>query len=189
MPIANFSSLAYPTVRSSSWVQDILKILVASLLISLSSYIRIPLFFTPIPLVLQSHVVLLMAALLGAKRGTLATLIVLFLGMLGLPVFAGATPGLLCLMGPTAGYLVGYVCAAFLTGYLFDRIQNQKSMRALLSIGLGNIVIYFFGASWLSMFLGWSSSLMLGVIPFLIGDLLKVLCVTKGLQFWHRRFS
>ncbi len=189
MPTANFPSLAYPEVRSSSWVQDFLKILVASLLISLSSYVRIPLFFTPVPLVLQCHVVLLMAACLGAKRGSLATLIVLFLGMSGLPVFAGARPGLLCLMGPTGGYLVGYVCAAFLTGYLFDRMQNQTAARTVLSIALGNIVIYFFGASWLSMFLGWSSSLMLGVIPFLIGDLLKVLCVTKGLQFWHRRFS
>ncbi|NDE82915.1 MAG: biotin transporter BioY [Chlamydiia bacterium] len=184
MVSSHFSCPAYAPARLSTWMQDLSKIVFASILISLSAYIRIPLFFTPVPLVLQSHVVLLMAALLGVKRGSMATLLFVMAGMLGLPVFAGAKPGLSCLVGPTGGYLVGYISAAFVTGYILNLVKKPTLTRIFSAMACGNLLIYVCGVCGLSVFMDWTSCLTLGIVPFLIGDALKLLCTTKAIHFF-----
>ncbi len=155
-------------------------ILLASFLICLSGRLSLPLWFTPVPLVLQNTTVLLIAALLGSRRGTAATLTFLLQGAIGLPVFALGQAGLPILLGPRGGYLIGYLIASFITGYFAEK---NKPTTAFL---LGNLTIYFCGAGYLSTFVGLDKALLLGVAPFLLGDLLKALAALKFVQ-WQKR--
>jgi len=97
-------------------------------------------------------------------------------------VFAGGKAGILCLAGPTGGYLVGYVAAAFLTGYLVERMKEKSSARVLLAMAAGNGLIYLTGISWLSTFVGWTSAFMLGVVPFIVGDMVKLFIAIKAMK-------
>ncbi len=170
--------------EETSWVQEIAKVVGASILIALFAPLSIPLPFTPIPLALQPHIVLLVGALLGSKRGSLAVLAYLLQGAMGLPVFAGATGGLLCFFGPRGGYLLGYVAAAFVTGLFFERKRKHSTGSAFAAMAVGNMSIYLFGAAWLSSFVGFSSALTLGVLPFLVGDFLKLVVNVRILKSW-----
>ena len=175
----NYSYLIAETAHDRSWLKEAMLVLGASVIIALFSFVSIPLPFTPIPLATQGHVVLLLSAWLGSKRGTLAVLTFLFQGMMGLPVFAGGAAGVLALAGPRGGYLLGYVVAAFITGYLVEQLKNRSFSHVFAAMGIGNLAIYLFGLPWLARFIGWEGALLLGMVPFVIGDLFKLLVVTK----------
>lgn len=182
------SALVYETAQERSWLKETAIVLGASVIIALFAPVSIPLPFSPVPLATQMNVILLLSCFLGGKRAALAVLAFLFQGAIGLPVYAGGVGGgLLKLAGPTGGYLLGYVVAAFVTGYLFQRKENRSSMHALTAMGIGNLVVYLFGISWLSRFVGWQSAVVMGVLPFLIGDALKLVVATRLLK-QKRRF-
>ena len=126
--------------------------------------------------------ILFLAAVLGSKRGAFATLAFLVQGTMGLPVFAGGNSGLLCLAGPTGGYLLGYVAAAYLTGYLVENMKQRSAVRAFFAMTAGNALIYLFGVAGLSTFIGFTPAFMLGVLPFIIGDFLKLLIATRAMK-------
>ncbi|NDD59046.1 MAG: biotin transporter BioY [Chlamydiae bacterium] len=179
------SSISFPVgtgVHTNPWSKDLFRVLGASILISLSSYISIPLYFTPVPLVIQSHVILLIAAILGSKRAFLATLAFLIQGSFGLPVFSSGNSGLLYMMGPTGGYLIGYLVAAFATGYIFERMKERTAIKTLASFAMGNLIIYILGAAWLSSYIGLKPSVCLGILPFLLGDTIKNLFISRALK-------
>jgi biotin transport system substrate-specific component len=160
-------------------------VLVFSLLIGLSAQVSIPLPFTPVPITLQTLMVLLTGALplLGSRLGAVTLVAYLVEGLAGLPVFAGGTsawspssiPGVPVMMGPSAGYLVGFVFAAGLVGWLAERGWDRRWWTTILAMVLGNLVIYGFGVGWLSTFLGLSQAIAAGMFPFLIGDALKIM--------------
>jgi biotin transporter BioY len=102
----------------------------------------------------------------------------LALGCLGLPVFAGGTFGVARLVGPTAGYLMGFVVAAFVVGFLSERGWDRQPWSTVVSMLLGNGLIYAAGGLWLSTFVGWPAVLSTGVLPFLAGDALKIALAT-----------
>lgn len=148
--------------------------LAGSLLVALFAQIRIPLPFTPVPITGQTFAVLLVGAALGARRGAASLVLYLLGGTLGLPVFAGGAAGLSRLLGPTGGYLVGFLPAALLVGHLAERGLDRHWLSALpLFIG-GQAIIYLTGVAWLATFLGWGQALMGGLWPFLALDLVKV---------------
>lgn len=149
-------------------IRDFALVLLASFVICLSGQVSIPLWFTPVPIATQNTTVLLMAALLGARRGGAATFAFLVQGALGLPVFSNGKAGIAVLMGPTGGYLIGYLVAAFVVGYLVERRKNV--IGALIA---GNLTIYLCGASYLAAFVGVSKAFLLGVAPFVLGDIVK----------------
>ena len=150
--------------------RDFALVLLASFVICLSGQISIPLWFTPVPIATQNSVVLLMAALLGARRGTAATFLFLSQGALGLPVFSNGAAGISCFFGPTGGYLIGYLLASYLTGTLVDKRKSP-----ITALALGNLTIYLFGSTYLSTFIGFPKALLLGVAPFVLGDILKTI--------------
>lgn len=152
------------------FVRDALLVILSSLCIGLFGKISIPLWFTPVPLVLQNGLILLNASILGAKRGTAATALFLAQGAIGLPVFAGGAGGLACFAGPTAGYLIGYLVASFVTGWIV-----QKTQMTLAALIAGNAIILALGAGYLATFVGAQKAFALGVAPFLIGDCLKII--------------
>ncbi len=167
-------SLADVLVRPQALWQEALLILAGSVLISLMAQVAIPLPFTPVPVTGQTFAVLLVGAMLGSRRGMWAVALYLAKGLLGLPVFAGGTSGLARLLGPTGGYLLGFVAAAGLTGYLCERGWDRRIPTAALAMLAGNAAIYLFGLPWLAGFVGPDKAPALGLWPFIPGDLLKI---------------
>lgn len=162
--------------------RDFALVLLASFVICLSGQISIPLWFTPVPITLQNSTVLLMAALLGSRRGAAATFAFLAQGALGLPVFSNGHCGFLYMCGPTGGYLIGYLIASYLVGYL---VENRKNPIAALAAG--NATVYLCGASYLATFVGMSKAVLLGIAPFIFGDLLKTIASLKMMQWIGRK--
>lgn len=166
--------------------RDFALILLASFAISLSGQISIPLWFTPVPLVTQNAVILLTAVLLGSRRGGAATFAFLAQGALGFPVFANGSGGFHCFFGPTGGYLIGYLVAAFVAGAIAER--RKTTGNALLAISVGHLTILLLGATYLTTFVGPTKAFLLGVAPFILGDMAKTLISLKILQWvrWAR---
>lgn len=160
------------------WQRAWVKVTLASLFIALCSQIALPLPFTPIPVTMQTLAVALVAAKLGKKLGTYAVALYLAQGAMGLPVFAGFHGSVLSFIGPQGGYLLGFLPAAFLMGYLMERRFAVFSLYRAASFFAGSLVIWLFGALQLAHFVGWDKALLLGVYPFIIGNLLKVAMAT-----------
>lgn len=143
------------------------------------AFVTIPL--GTVPLTGQSFGVMLAGALLGPRLGVLAVLGYLLLGIVGLPVFAGGTAGPAVLVGPTGGYLWGFVAGSAVIGLLADVRKDRSVWQTLSGMVLGGIVVvYALGAWQLARFYGWPLGrvLLVGVAPFLPGDLLKVVAAT-----------
>jgi biotin transport system substrate-specific component len=153
-----------------------------SLFIALSAQVVVPLPFTPVPITLQTFAVLLTGALLGSRLGALAVVAYLVEGASGLPFFRGGNGGWLYLaFSPTAGYLLAYPLAAFLTGWLAERGWDRKFLTAAAAIALGSVVILFGGWLGLLRFYSAPQAFALGVLPFIIGDLLKIALAAAAL--------
>lgn len=166
--------------RSTLYV-DAALIMAGGLLVALLAQVRIVLPFTPVPITGQTFAVLLVGAALGSRRGAASLALYLLQGSLGLPVFAGGKSGLITLLGPTGGYLVGFVVAAFLVGYLAERGLDRRWFTALPAFLAGEIVIYLFGLPWLATFVGLEKALLGGLWPFLPGDFIKALFAAAAL--------
>jgi biotin transport system substrate-specific component len=144
------------------------------ILMSLGAFVRIPLPFTPIPLTLQTFFVLLSGAFLGSRLGAMTQLSYILLGVFGVPVFSGAGSGLFYLLGPTGGYLMGFILSALFLGRFIGRRQT-KLFSVFGLFCLGDLIILVCGTVWLKLLLGYSfiKLLSVGLIPFAPGDLLK----------------
>ncbi len=189
-----YADILRPTVRRSALLYDAALVLAGSLLIALSAQIAVPLPFSPVPVTGQTLAVLLVGALLGSRRGSLAVLVYIAQGMAGLPVFAGGAAGPARLLGPTGGYLVGFVAAAYLVGLLAERGWDRRVSTTAAAMALGNVVIYAVGALWLAVFVGGLvPALTAGVMPFIPGDLVKIaiaaLLLPAGWKLLGRRSS
>ncbi|HOY65941.1 MAG TPA: biotin transporter BioY [Candidatus Ozemobacteraceae bacterium] len=147
-------------------------IIAGAALIALCSGIEIPL--RPVPITGQTFGVLYVAALLGPVQGTGAILLYLAAGIAGLPVFSGGSFGLYQLLGPTGGYLIGFIAAAAIVGSLSGRRIGGIRLPRGIAMFLGMLAIYGFGLLRLSAFIGFERAFTHGVLPFLAGDLLKV---------------
>jgi biotin transport system substrate-specific component len=162
-------------------LQDVALVGGFSLLIALSAQVALPLPFTPVPWTMQTLAVLLTGMLLGQRLGTLTLVAYLAEGLAGLPVFAPGVPGMARLLGPTGGYLIGFVVAAALVGALAQRGWDRKVWTTVLAMVLGNAVIYACGVSWMSVLLPASDALALGMVPFLAGDAVKIALAAAAL--------
>jgi len=162
-----------PRTRPLLW--DLSLVVAFGTLMGLLAQISIPLPFTPVPITGQTFGVLLTGALLGSRRGTLAMLVYLAEGSSGLPVFALGHSGLATILGPTGGYLLSYPVAAFAVGFLAERGWDRNFLRSVAAMLLGEVVIYAVGLPWLANFVGAERTLALGFLPFLPGDVVKLL--------------
>ena len=163
--------------RSRSWLFDAALVVVFSVVVALAAQIEIPL--RPVPITLQTLGVLLAGAMLGSRRGAAALILYLAEGAVGLPVFAGGASGVAYVLGPTGGYLVGFVVAAGVVGWLAERGWDRRPAWTALAMVLGNLLIYAFGVSWLAVLLGGlRSALVQGALVFVVGDLIKIAVAT-----------
>jgi biotin transport system substrate-specific component len=145
-------------------------------LVALAAQIELHLPFTPVPVTGQTFAVLLVGASLGAVRALATLSLYLAAGIAGVPVYAGGQGGWEWLQGATGGYLVGFVLAAALTGWLAERRWDRRFPSAVAALLTGNVVIYLFGLPWLALALdtGFERTLELGLYPFVVGDLVKL---------------
>jgi len=147
-------------------------------LIAAGTFIAVPLPFSPVPLVLQNFFALLAGMVLGPVRGGAAVALYLLVGSLGAPVFSGASGGVAHLLGPTGGYLVGYLAGAFAAGLVAGKLRADRAtsyQRLALAAFIGLLSIYIPGLIRLQAVLGidWLKTLTVGALPFLPGDLAK----------------
>ena len=161
-------------LKEVSLVRNLFLAILGTILLAISAKIKIP--FWPVPMTMQTFVVLLLGILYGWKLGLFTVSLYLFEGAMGLPVFAG-TPekgiGLVYFTGPTMGYLIGFIFAVFFTGFFkFNDNIIENFLKLLFSVSF----IYFFGLIWLGYLIGWDKPIFdLGAKPFLLAELFKVL--------------
>ena len=162
--------------RATSWLRDLFLIVLGSLFVAALAQVQIPLPFTPVPITGQTFGVLLVGAALGSKRGAASLGLYLAEGAFGLPFFAGGAHGLSIVTGATGGYLLGFIAAAYVIGMLAERGLERNVGASFIPFLTGTIIIYVCGVIWLAIFLGsFSQALEFGLLPFLIGDALKLI--------------
>jgi biotin transport system substrate-specific component len=174
----SFADVVRPSAKSQRILFDSACILGGSLFLALMAQCCIPLWFTPVPVTLQTLGVMLLGALLGSRKGALAVTLYVVEGAMGLPFFAGGTAGLTVLFGPTGGYLFSFIFSAFIAGSLLEKGWKNSYPLTLAAFALSSLLILVGGALWLSFFVGMPASFALGVYPFLIGCSIKVLIAT-----------
>ncbi len=159
-------------MHAQSSIRSTVFISLFTALTAVGAYLAVPV--GPVPIVLQNFFVLLAGVLLGKKRGFAVVTTYLFLGAAGLPVFHSGTGGFGVISGPTGGYLLGYLPAVYVTGYIAEQGRSLGfTFTALLA---GALVVYIIGIPWLKivMKLTWIKAFSAGFIPFIIGDALKI---------------
>jgi len=161
-----------PQARKSALAYDVALILAGSVLIAISARLAVWVPFSPVPVTGQTFAVLMIGALFGARRGGLTVLAYVTEGLVGLPVFAGGTGTIAWLIGPTGGYLLGFIAAAVLVGYLAQRGWDRKIWTTVIAMLAGNICIYAFGLLWLTILMV-DNKFKIGVWPFIAGDVVK----------------
>jgi biotin transport system substrate-specific component len=163
-----------------------------SLLLALSAQVRIPLYFTPVPITAQTFVVLLAGALLGPRLGAATMLTYLVEGATGLPVFQGGNSGLAYMLGPTGGYLLGFIASATIAGWFAGRGYDRHFLTAIPIMILAEVALYACGLARLSSFVPADQVLQMGLIPFIPGDVIKIAAAAAtlplGWKFLGKRF-
>jgi biotin transport system substrate-specific component len=165
-------------VFSRSIVVDIVLIAAGAALTAIAAQIAVPLW--PVPITGQTLAVILVGLSLGAVRGGLSMVLYAVLGVVGLPVFSDTSSGWSVIAGPTGGYIIGFIFAAVLTGWLAQRTWDRKWLSAFVSTLAGTVVTFAIGLPWLAAYLGavgapndLQSVLIAGFYPFIIGGLIK----------------
>ena len=168
-------------ISKTSKIEKIVKLIlitiVGSILITISAKIKIP--FYPVPMTMQTFVILLIGITLGYKIGLATVTLYLFEGIIGLPVFASSPEkgiGIAYFIGPTMGYLIGFLVAVYFSGsFKYDKGIINTFLKLIFSVSF----IYILGLIWLGTLIGWEKPIFkLGAQPFLIAELFKVLLLT-----------
>jgi len=177
MEITQTLTLRKPNV----FLKEILLVVGMSVLFALSAWISIPFPFTPVPISFTCQLILLASVFLG-KRGSYATLVYLSQGLMGLPVFAGGGSSIAYFLGPTGGYLIGFAVASYVVGTLSEQIEEKTGIKCFALMLVGNALIYLFGLPHLALMIGAQNALKLGLYPFILTDLLKLMLAAKLLK-------
>ena len=164
-------------ISQTSIIKSLLAIILGSIALTISAKIKIP--FYPVPMTMQTFVVLFLGISLGYKIGLASIGLYLFEGIIGLPVFSNSPEkgvGLIYFTGPTMGYLIGFLSA----GFLASKINNKDSFLLILGkLVIATSTIYLFGLFWLGMLIGWDKPIFeLGAKPFLLAEVFKIILLT-----------
>jgi biotin transport system substrate-specific component len=167
--------------RAGSLLYDLALVLLGNALLALSAQVAVPIPLSPVPVTGQTFAVLLAGAALGRARGAAAVLAYLAEGAAGLPVFAGGVAGPAALLGPTGGYLLGFLPAAWICGALAERGWDRHLPGTLAAMAAGDLAIFALGVPWLARFVGLENAFTLGVAPFLVGNVAKIVLAASVL--------
>jgi biotin transport system substrate-specific component len=162
-----------PADRTRGIIYDAIIVIFGAVILGLSAQVKVYLPISPVPITGQTFAVLMLAALLGSNRSVLAIIAYLVEGIAGLPVFAGGI-GPAALIGPTGGYLIGFIAVAYVVGRLAEMGWDRRVGTTILAMLIGEIVLYSFGVCWLAVMTNIRTALTVGLYPFIVGDILKV---------------
>ena len=169
---------------TDSAANQLMAVLAGIALLSASAHIKIP--FYPVPLTMQTLIVLGIGMTYGVRLGGATLLGYISAGLIGLPVFAGGA-GMAYMMGPTGGYLAGFFAAAVVLGALAERGWTRSWATAAAAMLMGNVIIYLLGVGWLTSLIGWDKAVQFGLLPFLYGDALKLIIAALGVPYlWSK---
>ena len=164
-------------LTQAKFIKSLVVIVIGSIEITKSAKIKIP--FYPVPMTMQTFMVLFLGISFGYKIGVSAVILYLLEGILGLPVFSNSPEkgvGIAYFVGPTMGYLIGFIFASFLAGFLK---YNSNFFLTFIKLLLSTSIIYILGVIWLGSLIGWDKPILqLGVYPFLLAELFKILLLT-----------
>jgi len=177
------ATLRLAVLPRSGLLSDALLVVAGAGLVAACAQISIPLGFTPVPITAQTFAVVLVGASLGSIRGTASLVLYLAVGIAGAPVYAGHKHGWTVFSGSNGGYIVGFVAAAALTGWLAERHWDRSFSTAVTAMLSGNVLVYAFGLPWLHHVLrvNWATTLTYGLYPFVVGDLVKLYLAAAAL--------
>ena len=176
---------------ASGIVMDGVLVVAGAALTAAAAQLVVPLW--PVPITGQTLAVLLVGSSLGALRGALSMLLYALLGIVGLPVFSEGSAGIGVVLGPTGGYIIGFILAAAFTGWIAQRSWDRKILRAVLAFLGGTVLTFAVGLPWLSLSLGlnWLETLQAGLFPFIVGGIVKMLiaagAITAGWSYIDRK--
>ena len=169
-------------IQNYKILRNFLIIIIGSLLLTISAKIKIP--FYPVPMTMQTFVVLMLGISLGPKLGVAAVVLYLLEGIVGIPVFSNSPEkgvGLIYFTGPTMGYLIGFIFACFLCGHFK---MNTNLVLIFIRLIISVSVIYLLGILWLGSLIGWDKPIFsLGVKPFILAEFFKILLLTLITKF------
>lgn len=175
--------------RQITLINTVLSVFAFSFLQALSAQVKIPLFFTPVPVTMQTFVVL-MSIIMLKQRAVFAQALYITLGALGAPFFSSGG-GTACLLGPTAGYIFGFFAVSLAFPFILNRNQGQNLSFSFIFTCLFSAlsVIYFFGLIWLKLFVGlsWQNALFFGVLPFIPGAAFKLVLASFAGYYYLKR--
>jgi biotin transport system substrate-specific component len=165
-------------VVTRSWVSDIALVTAGAALVAVLAQVAVPLW--PVPVTGQTLAVLLVGASLGAARGAASLSLYALLGAVGLPIYSDASSGWSVLLGPTGGYIIGFIASAAIVGWAAERSWDRGWYKPIITFVGGSLVVFAFGLPWLAVSLGelglpndLQSVLVAGFYPFIIGGLIK----------------
>lgn len=173
------TSAVYPTLISAIWPEEesskiarnVVLAILGTALLTISAKVQVP--FYPVPMTMQTFVVLVIGMAYGWRLGGATVLLYLGEGAVGLPVFASGG-GYAYFVGPTGGYLVGFLAAAVAIGWLAERGWDRNPLLAVLALALGTVVIFMLGLAWLSVLIGFQPAIANGLVPFIPGAIVKL---------------
>jgi biotin transport system substrate-specific component len=180
---ATLADTVWSPVGTSPAVRAIVLTLIGTALLTLSAKIQVP--FWPVPMTMQTFVVLVLGMAYGWRLAGATVLLYLAQGAIGLPVFA-AGAGIAYFAGPTAGYLVGFLLAAAAVGWLAEHGWDRSPLRTLAAMLIGTVIIFACGIAWLSTLIGLPQAIGAGLVPFLLGEAVKIALATAILPFAWR---
>ena len=164
------------TRTATSRFHQVALVVLGTVLLAISAQIQVP--FWPVPMTMQTFMVLIIGATYGWRLGAATMIAYIVEGAVGLPVFAQFSAGAHVLVGPTGGYLAGFVAAALVTGYLAERGYGRNLPTAAISFILGTIAIFALGLAYLASLIGVEAAITHGLMPFILSEPTKVALAT-----------
>lgn len=172
--------------KETTLIKQSMLIIAGVFLLAFASQLSIPL--EPVPLTFQSATVILIGMAYGARNGAYVVAAYLITGACGIPVFANYSFGIAPFFGPTGGYLIGFLPAAFLSGYLAEKGWARSMISSFAAACLGVSVIFLFGVTLLSLFVGFPQAITLGVMPFIVSEPVKLIAVSVLIpRLWKKQ--
>ncbi|VVC77301.1 Biotin transporter BioY [Aquicella siphonis] len=172
--------------KQGGLAKQVLLVITGVLVLAFSSQLSIPLM--PVPLTFQSTTVVLIGMAYGPRNGSYVIMAYLLAGICGIPVFADFSAGISKLYGPTMGYLIGFLPAAFLSGYLAQKGFAKNIYTSFVAACLGVSVIFFLGVTILAQYAGLRAAIEFGLVPFLLSEPIKLIAVACVIpKLWKRQ--
>lgn len=169
-------------------IKDICQVLFGAFFLALFAKIYIPLYFSPVPIILQNSIALSYGYFFGSKKGALAVLLFVVLGVFGLPFFAFGDFGLQTILSVNGGYILSYALAAYFVGKMFQKYKEGRFKHISFIVLIAHLIILLLGSLWFSFFVGLKKAFLLGFVPFIAIDIFKSIVITKMIKLKNDYF-